>query len=245
MTASDSKIGFRQCLLEIIDRFDASDRRLSLLATGSADTVRNMRRGSSPRLDSLEALCRVLGFQLQVAPFDEPDQPLMAPPVVEKRPEWSRRLREEIRQDLVEILDRAASSGALTGTCQVEIRGLPASGGAMDVHETIAGNVPFSRQWLDSHGLVPTRCSVLSVMGKSMEPTLPEGASILVDRASSHRVDRRIYVIRTPHGLVVKRVSKDPGGCWWLISDHPGWKPARWPFRAEIVGEVRWVGRVL
>ena len=30
----------------------------------------------------------------------------MSPPV-EKRPEWSRRLQEEMRQDLVEILGRA------------------------------------------------------------------------------------------------------------------------------------------
>ena len=244
MTASDSHMGFRQRLLDIIDGSGASDRRLSLVATGSTDTVRNMRRGSSPRLDSLEALCRVLGLQLRTAPLDGPHQPLKGLPAVEKRPEWSRRLREEIRHDLIEILDRAASSVALAGTCQDEIRDLPA-GGAIDLHRTIVGHVPFSRQWLDRHGLVPTRCSVISVVGKSMEPTLPDGASILVDRASSHRADGRIYLIRTPHGLVVKRVSKDGSGCWWLISDHPAWKRARWPCGAEIVGEIRWVGTVL
>ena len=226
MTASDSNMGFRQRLLEIIDRSGVSDRRLSLVATGSADTIRNMRRGSSPRLDSLEALCRVLGLQLQTVPLNKFGQPLKAAPAIEKQPEWSRRLREEIRQDLVKILDLAA-------------------GGAIDLHGTIAGHGPFTRQWFDNHGLVPTRCSVISVTGKSMEPTLPEGASILVDRVSSHLADGRIYVIRTPHGLVLKRVSKDRGGRWWLISDHPGWKPDRWPCGAEIVGEVRWVGRVL
>ena len=106
MAASNSRIGFRQRLLDLIDRSGVSDRRLSLLASGSTDTVRNMRRGSSPRLDSLEALCRVLGFQLQIAPLDEPGEPVEGAPNVEKRPEWSRRLREEIRQDLVEILGR-------------------------------------------------------------------------------------------------------------------------------------------
>lgn len=239
MTASDSNMGFRQRLLETIDRSGASDRRLSLIATGSADTVRNMRRGSSPRLDSLEALCRVLGLQLQAVPLDEPNPPLKGPPTVEKRPEWSRRLREEIRRDFVKILDQAASPQALARTCQVEIRDLPAGGG------TIWGHVPFSRQWFDRHGLGPKRCFIISVIGESMAPTLPEGAAILVDRASSHRADGRIYVIRTPRALVVKRVNKDRDGCWWLISDHPGWKRARWPCEAEIVGEVRWVGRVL
>ena len=72
MTASDSNMGLRQRLLNLMDRSDVSDRRLSLLATDSTDTVRNMRRGSSPRLDSIEALCRVLGFRLEMVPLDEP-----------------------------------------------------------------------------------------------------------------------------------------------------------------------------
>ena len=107
MTVSDSCMGMRQRLIDHIDRSGVSDRRLSLLATGSADTVRNMRRGSSPRLDSLEALCRVLGFRLQLVPLDEPSQPAEGASAVEKRPEWSRRLREEIRQDIVEVLRRS------------------------------------------------------------------------------------------------------------------------------------------
>ena len=90
--ASDSNRGFRQRLLDLIDRSGVSDRRLSMLATGSTDTVRNMRRGSSPRLASVEVLCRVLGFRLEMVPLDELGQP------PEKRPEWSRRLREEIRK---------------------------------------------------------------------------------------------------------------------------------------------------
>ena len=104
-------MGFRQRLLELIDRSGVSDRRLSMLATGSTDTVRNMRRGAAPRLDSLEALCRVLGFRLKMVPLDEPGQPPEGAPAVERRPEWSRRLREEIRQNLVEVLARSGKRG--------------------------------------------------------------------------------------------------------------------------------------
>ncbi len=100
MSDGDSNTDFRQQLLHVIDRSGVSDRQLSLLATGSADSVRNMRRGSSPRLDSLEALCRVLGVRLEMVPLNEPGQVTEGGPAVEKRPEWSRRLREEIRQDL-------------------------------------------------------------------------------------------------------------------------------------------------
>ena len=112
MSASDSNTGFRQRLLELIGSSGVSDRQLSMLATGSADTVHNMRRGSSPRLDSLEALCHVLGFRLEMVPLDEPGQAHKEALTVEKRPEWSRRLREEIRQDLVEILGRSGKRDA-------------------------------------------------------------------------------------------------------------------------------------
>ena len=111
MSASDSNRGFRQRLLKLIDRSGVSDRRLSLLATGSADTLRNMRRGSTPRLDSVEALCRVLGFRLEMTPLDKPAHPPQGAPAVKRRPEWSHRLREEIRQDLVEILAPAGKGG--------------------------------------------------------------------------------------------------------------------------------------
>ena len=111
MSASDSNTGFRQRLLELIGSSGVSDRQLSMLATGSADTVRNMRRGSSPRLDSLEPLCRVLGFRLDMVPLDEPDQVHQGGAALEKRPEWSRRLREEIRKDLVEIFCRDGKGG--------------------------------------------------------------------------------------------------------------------------------------
>ena len=109
MSASDSNTGFRQRLLKVIGSSGVSDRQLSMQATGSADTVRNMRRGSSPRLDSLEALCHVLGFRLEMVPLDEPGQAHKEALTVEKRPEWSRRLREEIRQDLIEVLGRAGN----------------------------------------------------------------------------------------------------------------------------------------
>lgn len=96
----DSNMGFRQHLLDLIDRSALSDYRLSLLATGSAKTVRRLRQGSVPRLDTLEALCQALGVRIQVAPLDEGGQR------PESSPLWSRQLRKEIRHDIAEILGR-------------------------------------------------------------------------------------------------------------------------------------------
>ena len=97
-------MNFRRRLLDLIDRTGESDWKISRLATRNNATVRNIRRGASPRLDTLEALCRALGVRLEMVPLDEPGQASDVTRTVAKRPEWSRRLREEIRRDFIEIL---------------------------------------------------------------------------------------------------------------------------------------------
>ena len=126
------------------------------------------------------------------------------------------------------------------GTREVEAA---AGGGAVNLDEApVKGPVWFRRDWLDDHGIDPTRCVVISVRGESMEPTLPAGTKILVDRERTRRRAGRIFVINTGEGLVVKRLGRR-GRQWLLLSDHPSWEPAPWPRDADVIGEVRWASR--
>ena len=69
-----TRMGARDQLLAAVGRSRLSERRLSMLATGSTDTVRNVRRGAVPRVDTFEALCQVLGLELQLGPaLSHPD----------------------------------------------------------------------------------------------------------------------------------------------------------------------------
>ena len=126
------------------------------------------------------------------------------------------------------------------GTREIEAA---AGGGAVNLDEApVKGPVWFRRDWLDGHGIDPTLCVVISVRGESMEPTLPAGAKILVDRTRTRRRTGRIFVVTTDEGLVVKRLERR-GRQWFLVSDHPSWEPLPWPPEAEVVGEVRWASR--
>ena len=60
----------REQLLEAIDRSDMSDRAVSMAATGSTDTVRNLRgkRSQDPKASTIEALCRALGLEFYIGP---------------------------------------------------------------------------------------------------------------------------------------------------------------------------------
>ncbi|MCY4658976.1 MAG: S24 family peptidase [Acidobacteria bacterium] len=120
----------------------------------------------------------------------------------------------------------------------------PAAGdGAAGDSERVTGRIKFPGSWLRRHGLVADDCRVLTVAGESMEPTLPEGCSILIARHPRPRRAGRIFVVRTADGVVVKRAGKNAAGRWRLESDHPAWQPVPWPRDAEVVGEVRWAAR--
>ena len=118
-----------------------------------------------------------------------------------------------------------------------------AGGGTVNLDDApVKGPVWFRRDWLDGQGIDPTRCVVISVRGESMEPTLPAGSKILVDRDRTRRRSGRIFVVTTGEGLVVKRLARR-GRQWFLASDHPSWQPMPWPREAEVIGEVRWASR--
>ena len=97
----------------------------------------------------------------------------------------------------------------------------------------------------DESGVVNLdRCDLIVVTGDSMEPTLPDGSSILVDRSSTELREGRVFVLRTADGLVVKRVRRDGDG-WRLCSDNGAWEPVPLGAEDSVVGQVRWAGRPL
>ena len=121
-----------------------------------------------------------------------------------------------------------------------------AGAGALVGEERRVGRIWFRGDWLAGHGLNARQCDVIGVRGRSMEPLLYEGDSILVARDRRRRRAGRIYVVRDPdHGLVVKRLDKDEDGGWLLVSEAgpPEWPTVPWPDDAEIVGEVAWSAR--
>ena len=115
--------------------------------------------------------------------------------------------------------------------------------GAEVYDETPVGLLWFRNDWLLSHSIDPEQSNIISVRGESMEPTLPDGCSILVDRKRREPHEGRIYVMRTEDGLVVKRLGWDEKGRWELLSDSPDWRTTPMSPGTEIIGEVRWAAR--
>ena len=121
-----------------------------------------------------------------------------------------------------------------------------AGAGAVVDFERVKDRIRFRRSWLRKHGLVAHQCKVLGVKGESMDPTLTDGCSILIDFNRRRRIEGRIFVVRTDDGLIVKRAGKSRTGNWQLVSDNSDkqdWPTRPWPNDAEVIGEVKWAAR--
>ena len=209
------------------------------------DAIRSVLVGHDPRLSRAVELADALGLEFYVGPPRAgPDHGAI------------RKQLREVAVELERLRARAAQAAGpapaddaddVAGARPVDVVELAAAagGGADAASEDVVGRLWFRRDWLDRRGLDPARCAVIGVTGESMEPTLPDGCSILVDRARTRRRRGRVYVLRTGDGLIAKRAGKDEGGGWLLESDHPAWEPVPWPDDAEILGEVIWTARSL
>ena len=158
--------------------------------------------------------------------------------------------RNPIPEDLWPILATHASETLPPGTenaleaarpvTVIELE-VAAGEGTPELREELKGRDWFWRGWLEQRGLNAEDCIVIGCKGQSMEPTLPDGCSILVDRSSVEWEPSRIMLLRTGEGLVVKHAA-DEVGARIMQSDNPDWPDAPLPEDAEIIGRVRWVG---
>ena len=123
-----------------------------------------------------------------------------------------------------------------------------AGAGAVANDEKVTGHMKFPSRWLRRRGIRSAVARIIRVTGDSMEPTLPNRSAILVDLGSNTLQDGKVFVIRIGDDLIVKRTVLDPEAGWLLVSDSSAkeiWATRPWPEDAQIIGEVKWVGRAL
>ena len=230
----------------------------------------NVLHGHVPSLDRAAEICEALGLELHVGLPPESEEAQVkrfVGSVIRQTSEAATvdELRRDLRGLLSGIDDLRADIAALRGEPALSVlewssdEGLPrgahpvgvvklaamAGGGVDQASEEVSGRIWFRRDWLESHGLDPERCTVIGVRGDAMAPTLPDGCSILVDRSSVEWRLEHVYVLRTGDGLVVKRAGEREDGSRLLVCDNPAWEPEPYPDDADIFGHIVWSGRAI
>lgn len=234
--------------------------RAASLQAGSPYIIRDLRRGHVPSIHRMNRLCEVLGLDFYIGPVqkggpakttDISPTPVQPKADLSRIEDAARALNREIAvagyDPIPDELQRPVVSAPDEGDGRhVDVVELAAAAGdgSEGIGESVTGRLWFRRDWLDRQGLDSTQCAVIGVRGDSMYPTLPDGCSILVDRAARRRRLGWIYVLRLEHGLVVKRAGRS-GRAWVLVSDNPQWDDAAWPGDVDVIGRVRWMAQTL
>lgn len=116
--------------------------------------------------------------------------------------------------------------------------------------ESQTGTYQISRKLASDLGIMPERTEMIFASGDSMLPTIEGGDSLLVDLNRKEVYDGRIYCVRIEGQLYAKRLQKIPPTKIIVISDNQKYQSFEIDFSKqidfdfEIIGEVRWWGRV-
>jgi phage repressor protein C with HTH and peptisase S24 domain len=124
-----------------------------------------------------------------------------------------------------------------------------AGNGNLVFYESEKGRLAFRRDFLRTAGVKEDEAVVIYADGQSMEPTIPDGAVLLVDTARTELANNDIYVIRLDSEILVKRLRKEIGGGVLIVSDNPD--KHKYPDilvspdkedHLSIIGRVFWMG---
>lgn len=107
----------------------------------------------------------------------------------------------------------------------------------------------FRHKWLRFRGLKPENLVLVFAKGDSMEPTINDNNTLMIDTSNRELIDGHIYVIRTDGHLIVKRIQKLWNKGILLLSDNKEYREQQIePNEAddlEVIGKVVWIGKDL
>ena len=124
------------------------------------------------------------------------------------------------RGSAVIAVDDADENAQLAKVRRVRIRlSAGISGFVIDSVEDDASPIYFRRDWLAARGLKHESLIAIRVRGESMEPSLHDGDTVIINTADIEPKDGDVFAINYEGEDVVKRLVRDTGA-WWLSSDN-------------------------
>jgi phage repressor protein C with HTH and peptisase S24 domain len=101
----------------------------------------------------------------------------------------------------------------------------------------------FRADWIRNERLKPGKLACLNASGTSMEPTIWDGDSLVVDIGQREVIDGKVYALWYEGGERVKRLYRLPGGGLRIKSDNPQFETIE--LSSDDVSHVRIIGRVV
>ena len=207
----------------------------------SINAVRYILEGRPPSSRRLAEVCEALGLEFYVGPPRLPEgKRIDATELANELDRLAieaRRIADEAEGTPTEIDQNVLYVSAP----RYEV--LAAAGSGTEVlDESVKGYLGFNKTWLREQSLSPTNLAVIEVRGDSMDPTLHDGDSVLLDMRSLQLKDGGIYTLRREGELLVKRLRRQSND-WLIVSDNLSYPVERLDENVDVLGRVVWLGR--
>ncbi|WP_435102305.1 LexA family transcriptional regulator [Arhodomonas sp. AD133] len=122
----------------------------------------------------------------------------------------------------------------------------PSAGeGALIFEEEQAPPLAFTTSWIKREGLKRHNLVIVGASGDSMEPTIHDGDSLMVDLGQTEVVDGLVYVLRYGGELRIKRLFRRYDGALIVRSDNSAKYPEEVIPPEHLDGQVQVIGRVV
>lgn len=123
-----------------------------------------------------------------------------------------------------------------------------AGSGLTTEKEQITRKLAFRHKWLKFKGLSEKNLVLVFAKGDSMEPTIHDNNTLMIDTSQQQLNDGHIYVVRFNDHLVVKRIQTTMKG-FYLISDNKEYEKMEISYNEaddlQIIGRIVWIGKDL
>lgn len=123
---------------------------------------------------------------------------------------------------------------------KVEAR-LSAGTGSFECGENVDEFLSFQASWLAKKGSAASMVA-MEVFGRSMEPVIREGDTVLIDQSKTGILAGAIYAVGVEDTILVKRLEKLPDRLA-LLSDNPDFQPIY--ISMDELSQVRILGKVI
>ena len=206
-------------ILHAVKESGRSERDVSLSAVGHESAIRSLKRGLDARVSTIEALCHELDLDFYVGP----------------------------PRAVAEFSQTRGYDPSLDDADYVMVPRLPVQlaaghGAVAQEQDKPVELLAFRREWMERNGLRPGKVSAVVVTGDSMNPTLADGDTILVDHQRNEARQGHIFAVRRGRDLLVKRMQEEPDIGWMLTSDNEEYAPIGTGTDFAVIGEIVWRG---
>ncbi|WP_105169067.1 XRE family transcriptional regulator [Pseudoalteromonas sp. T1lg23B] len=199
----------------------------------SEGTLRRILKGEDPKLSVIERIAKQAGvdFMWLVKGVGEASSKRDVSPLLSQRVVSVDEFEEEFILVPGYHISVSTGHGAFNGAARIE------------------RHLAFRKKWVDYKGLDKSQLAVVFAKGDSMEPTIHNNNTILVDLSDKKLSEGLIYVVRLGEELYAKRLQQYLDGSVRLISDNKEYvdqhvQPHELE-QLEIIGKVVWIGKDL